>query len=337
MLAENKWALRMVCVSILFAFAVILLGATTRLKDAGLGCPDWPGCYGQLIVPSPPLSTVFAGQTLNPYKAWAEMVHRYAAAVLVLLSFATVILILRQGKLPNQPLKIAFSILIVLFLQGLLGKWTVTLRLHPVVVMLHLLGGLCLLSLLWILFLRLIPFFRIQATKQEKKLRPLANITLVLIILQISLGGWTSSNYAAFVCPDFPSCQGQWWPTMNFAEGFHLWTDLSKDFAGGLLSTEGRTAIQVSHRIGALCSSLSLLFLIWQLRKTGKNTMLRGIRILLLLFISLQIGLGILNVIYLLPLPIAVAHNAVAALLLLTLITLNNMLGTRAYPVTYSV
>lgn len=322
---ENKLALRITYVATLLAFIVILLGATTRLKDAGLGCPDWPGCYGQLMVPQQPLSAAFAGQTLNPNKAWAEMIHRYAAATLVLLSFAAITLILHQRKLPQQPVKISFFLLILLFFQGLLGKWTVTLRLHPLVVMSHLLGGLSLLSLLWILILRLSPFLKGMApTKQEKKLQPWASIGLCLIVIQIILGGWTSSNYAAFVCPDFPSCQGHGWPPMNFTEGFHLGIDFNKNFEGGLLSNQARTAIQMCHRIGALITTLYLVFLSWKLKITSNKGILRLMSTLLLLFLSLQIGLGILNVVWLLALPIAIAHNGVAALLLLLLITLTS-------------
>jgi cytochrome c oxidase assembly protein subunit 15 len=316
----NKWAFRLTVVSALLAFTVILLGATTRLKEAGLACPDWPGCYGQLVVPHRPLA--IAGQILDPKKAWAEMIHRYAAAMLVLLSFAAVVLIFQQRKLPNQPVKLAFSLLILLFFQGLLGKWTVTLHLHPLVVMTHLLGGLTLLSLLWMLILQLHPIFSHDFTKQEKKLRLLAAIGLFLIIVQITLGGWTSSNYAAFVCADFPSCQGHWWPTMNFREGFNLWASASRNFEEGYLSSDARTAIHMVHRIGALATALYLIFLAWKLRKTSNKIILQVIGLLLLIFLILQITLGILNVIWLLPLPIAVAHNGVATLLLLTLLTL---------------
>ena len=325
---ENKLALRITYIAALLAFIVILLGAATRLQDAGLGCPDWPGCYGQLIVPQQALATVFAGQTLNPDKAWAEMIHRYAAASLVLLIFAAITLILHKRKLPYQPVNIAFFLLTLLLFQGLLGKWTVTLRLHPLVVMSHLLGGLALLSLLWILILRLTSFFKaVPPTEQEKKLRPWAIIGLCVVVIQIMLGAWTSSNYAAFVCPDFPSCQGYWWPPMNFTEGFHLGMDFSKNFEGGLLSNKARTAIQMCHRIGALITAVYLLFLAWKLKKTNNQGVLRLISALLLLLLGLQISLGILNVIWLLALPIAIAHNGVAALLLLLLITLNSYLN----------
>ncbi|MES2142737.1 MAG: COX15/CtaA family protein [Pseudomonadota bacterium] len=320
---ENKLAFRITCVAALLSFIVILLGVTTRLKDAGLGCPDWPGCYGKLIVPHQS-SAAFAEKTLNPKKAWLEMIHRYAAAALALLSFAAITLTLHKRKLPQQPVKIAFLILILLFFQALLGKWTVTLRLHPLIVMLHLLGGLSLLSLLCLLLKGLIPFFSDSPNDNEKKLRLWSRIGLLLIIIQIMLGGWTSSNYAAFVCPDFPRCQGEWWPSMNFIEGFHLWTDSNRNFEGGLLSNNARTAIQMCHRIGALITATYLTFLSWKLRTASRKKILHLLSTLIMLFLILQVSLGIMNVIYLLPLPIAIAHNGFAALLLLLLITLNS-------------
>ncbi len=322
---ENKLAFRITCIAALLSLIVILLGATTRLKDAGLGCPDWPGCYGKLVVQQQS-SVVFSKQTINPNKAWTEMIHRYAAALLILLSFAVITLILHKRKLPHQPVNTALLLLILLFFQGLLGKWTVTLRLQPLIVMLHLLGGLSLLSLLWMLLLRLTPVFNTPFNNPEKKLRRWSIIGLLLLVIQITLGGWTSSNYAAFVCPDFPRCQGDWWPNMNFIEGFHLLLDSNKNFEGGLLSNSARTAIQMCHRIGALITSLYLIFLSWRLRKTG-HKILRIISLLLVIFLALQISLGLLNVIWLLPLSIAIAHNGVATLLLLLLITLNSYLS----------
>lgn len=325
MLSENKSALKFLYIAFLLAFIVIQLGAYTRLKDAGLGCPDWPACYGKFIVPQQSSTlnqTPFTGQTLNPAKAWPEMIHRYAAATLVILCFAAIVLIIYKNKLPQQPIWIATNLLLLLFFQGLLGKWTVTLRLHPLVVMSHLLGGLALLSLLWLLILRL-KQLSIQPSSAEQKLRPWVAFGLLLVLLQISLGGWTSSNYAAFVCPDFPMCQGQWWPAMNFSEGFHLSLNTSINYEGGLLSHTARTAIQMGHRIMAVITSIYLGLVVYKLLNMTNSNFLRGLAILLTLLLCLQISLGALNVLWVLPLPIAMAHNAVAALLLLTLITLN--------------
>ncbi|WP_342220373.1 COX15/CtaA family protein [Rickettsiella endosymbiont of Miltochrista miniata] len=326
MLSENKSAFYFLCIAFLLALMVILLGAYTRLKDAGLGCPDWPGCYGRLTLPKQP-STLhnapYIGQTLNPTKAWPEMLHRYAAATLAMLSFGAIVLIIYKHKLSQQPVWIATILLFLLFFQGLLGKWTVTLRLHPLIVMSHLLGGLALLSLLWILILRLSRLSIRQTSISEQKLKRWAAFGLLLVILQISLGGWTSANYAAFVCPDFPLCQGQWWPAMNFTEGFHLWLNTNINYEGGILSHVARTAIQMSHRIMAVITSIYLGLLVYKLFNVTKRNFLRGLAVLLVCLLGLQISLGALNVLWMLPLPIAMAHNAVAALLLLTIITLN--------------
>jgi heme a synthase len=326
MLSENKYALYFLCIAFFVAFIVVLLGAYTRLNDAGLGCPDWPGCYGKFTLPKHASQidhAPFKGQTVNPAKAWPEMIHRYAAATLVILSFAAVVLIIYKHKLPQQPVWIGTSLFFLLFLQGLLGKWTVTLRLHPLVVISHLLGGFALLSLLWLLILRLNRLSIKQSSGSEQKLRPWAAFGLLLIIVQICLGGWTSANYAAFVCPDFPTCQGLWWPAMNFSEGFHLWLNTSINYEGGILSHTARTAIQMSHRIIAVITSIYLVLVVYKLFNVTKKHFLRGLAILLIFLLCLQISLGALNVLWVLPLPIAMAHNAVAALILITLITLN--------------
>ncbi|MFZ0219398.1 MAG: COX15/CtaA family protein [Candidatus Aquirickettsiella sp.] len=326
MLPENKSALYFLSIAFLLAFIVIQLGAFTRLKDAGLGCPDWPGCYGKFTLPThakPVDHTPYIGQTLNPEKAWLEMIHRYTAATLAILSFAAVVLIIYKHKLSQQPVWIAGILLFLLFFQGLLGKWTVTLRLHPLVVMSHLLGGLALLSLLWLLILRLSRLSISPFSASEQKLRRWAGFALLLIILQISLGGWTSANYAAFVCPDFPLCQDQWWPAMNFSAGFHIWLNTNINYEGGILSHTARTAIQMTHRLMAVVTSIYLGLLIYKLFNVTHHYFFRVIAGLLAFLLGLQISLGILNVVWLLPLSIAMAHNAVAALLLLTIITLN--------------
>lgn len=326
MLSENRSALYFLYIAFLLTVIVVQLGAYTRLKDAGLGCPDWPGCYGKLTLPKQTTQLTngpYSGQILIPAKAWPEMIHRYAAATLAMLCFAAIVLIIYKNKLPQQPVGLATCLLFLLFLQGLLGKWTVTLRLHPLVVMSHLLGGLSLLSLLWLLILRLNRHFIKQSLASEQALKPWAAFGLLLLVIQIVLGGWTSANYAAFVCPDFPMCQGQWWPSMNFSEGFNLWLSKNVNYEGGVLSPNGRTAIQMSHRLMAGITSTFIGILIYKLFNATKNNFLRGLAIVLMGLTGLQIVLGGLNILWVLPLPIAMAHNAIAALLLLTLITLN--------------
>ncbi len=199
--------------------------------------------------------------------------------------------------------------------------WTVTLLLKPIIVMLHLLGGLTILSLFYWKLLREQSMNGIFVSEGNNKLLPLAVMALVVLFCQISLGGWTSSNYAALACPDFPTCQGKWWPKMNFFEGFVLWRELGVDYEGGTLDSAARTAIHVAHRIGSIIAGGIIAYI--GLRCTlsnHKHLKMTGIIVLILLIT--QILLGISNVKFNLPLSIAVAHNGVAALLLLSLVTL---------------
>jgi heme a synthase len=297
------------------ALIVLLLGVYTRLMDAGLGCPDWPGCYGKLI-----LSTVTDHQ-FNVTKAWIEMIHRYAAATLSLLILSIAIPIIYQ-RLPGR--KICFLLLGLLCFQALLGKWTVTLRLLPIVVLAHLIGGFGILSLLWILLLK---FNQSSFQYPSSSFIYIATwIGLIFLIIQILLGGWTSTNYAAFNCPDFPTCQGQWWPHADFKQGFRIGLSATQDYSGGVLSHDARTAIAIAHRLGACILTVYLLTLTLLI---ARHRTRRKLTFIMLSLLGCQILLGILNIKWLLPIPIALAHNGVAALLLLSLITLT----TKTYPV----
>jgi len=317
---------RLALLASILAFVVIVLGAYTRLSDAGLGCPDWPGCYGQVSVPSTTealqkANTAFPGQKVEPKKAWAEMVHRYVAGTLVLLILAISFTLVREFK--NRIFaKVDAALLIGLVVfQAALGMWTVTLKLLPIVVMGHLLGGLTLLSLLWCLALRFGDYFSYD--NLFKSLRPLALFALIILFLQISLGGWTSSNYAALACPDFPYCHGTLWPQMNFREGFNFFSPIGLNFQGGLLNQSARTAIHMAHRFGALLASFMLAWLSIRLIFEAKVKYQQILGGLIAALLILQISLGILNVVWQLPLSIAVIHNAVAAMLLIAVITVN--------------
>jgi cytochrome c oxidase assembly protein subunit 15 len=262
MYIENKIAYRLAILATLLAFLVVMLGAYTRLKDAGLGCPDWPTCYGQIIVPDTPqrvlvASEHFPGQVIEASKAWAEMVHRYVAGTLGLLIMVIAFLVLRKRNLPNQPISLPIVLIALVIFQALLGKWTVTMRLLPVVVMSHLLGGMAILSLLWLLAMRLGNFF--ANTKKNittKTLRPWVMTGLVIVAAQIFLGGWTSANYAALICPDFPFCQGHLIPSLNFQHAFHFWMSLGPNYQGGILDNTARVTIQMMHRFGALITAV---------------------------------------------------------------------------------
>ncbi len=327
---------RLALFATVFAFVVIVLGAYVRLSDAGLGCPDWPGCYGHLDVPAEPHEVARANQAfperpVETHKAWKEMIHRYFAGTLGLLILALAVLAILLRRRPGQPVILPLVTLGVVVLQALLGMWTVTIRLNPTIVMLHLIGGFTTLSLLWWMVLSrpsgLLP--RLPAAVGGR-LRGLALAGLLLVVGQIMLGGWTSANYAALHCPDFPTCQGRWWPPMDFREAFVLWRGTEIDFEGGVLDNDARVAIHVTHRLGALTVTVFLLGLFALLRRQHSSPPLRRFAWVLLAALILQVSLGISNVLFSLPLAVAVAHNGGGALLLLVLVTLNHLLFHRS-------
>ncbi len=320
---------RLALAATLLALLVVMLGAYTRLTHAGLGCPDWPGCYGFIGVPQSAEQLAHAERhfpeaPVEAEKGWNEMVHRYFAGSLGLLILALAIRALRWRQHAGQPLRLPLALLALVLLQAAFGMWTVTLKLWPQVVTAHLLGGFATLGLLFLLTLRLsaaLPPLAVPA-----RLRALAALALLAVVGQIALGGWVSSNYAAVACVDLPTCHGQWWPAMDFANGFHLSQHIGPNYLGGQLDSEARTAIHMSHRLGALLVSLLLLTLAGQLWRTGLSR-LAG---LLLLALGVQLGLGISNVLLHLPLAVAVAHNLGGAALLLVLVLVNYRL--RAAP-----
>lgn len=310
------------------AFCVVVLGAYVRLSNAGLGCPDWPGCYGKMVV-SDSGQANFPDQPLVAAKAWKEMAHRYAAGTLALLILAIFMLSFRSGR-PSSFASAAADkhgvaptlLLGVVIFQALLGMWTVTLKLHPLVVMGHLAGGLTTLGLLGWMTMDYLP--HVGAT-HASPLRRWSRVALILLILQILLGGWTSANYAALACGnDFPTCQMKWWPPMDFRTAFTVWHEIGQNYEFGVLQGPARTAIHMAHRLGALVvfCVVGALGIACVRRRVGAQQAapLRRWGILLLFLLLLQITLGISNAVFLLPLPVAVAHNAVAALLLLVLI-----------------
>jgi heme a synthase len=305
------------------ALFVVPLGAYVRLSDAGLGCPDWPGCYGKLVgVPEHPDEHAAAAQAypdkpVHPGKAWKEMIHRYVAGTLGLLVFAACVLAWRRRPLTS----IALAVVIVC--QALLGMWTVTLLLKPVIVTAHLLGGMAVVALLTLLAMGEPGGWRRIAPPGAAG--P-ARVALLLLVVQIFLGGWVSSNYAGLICQDFPTCQGSWWPTMDFRQGLTFRRELGYTGEGGLLPFEALTAIHWLHRLGALLVTLVVGLLIVRL---GRSREWQPWAFVLAVTLVLQVGLGITNVLLSLPLPLAVAHNFGAALLLLHVVAVNMRLSGR--------
>jgi heme a synthase len=297
------------------AFTAVVLGAFVRASDAGLGCPDWPGCYGHLIVPQESREVAaaeqqFPGWPVHSAKAWIEMTHRYVASALGLIVVVIcAIAWARRRELARSPALPTLLFGLVTF-QGMLGMWTVTLLLRPAIVTLHLLGGMITLALLAWLASQQYP--QLTPASVHHRVTYVARAGLGLLLLQIALGGWVSSNFAALACSDVPRCQGNWIPTMDFANGFHLGRDPGLPSAGGRPPFAALTAIHWSHRAGALATLLMLGGLaLWLAR-------LRLTRCALALgaAVSLQFALGATMVKLGLPIALAVAHNAGAAILL---------------------
>ncbi len=366
MIAAQRRVRVLAWIAAVFALAVIVFGAFVRLSNAGLSCPDWPTCYGEVTWPQhaqaiAAADAAFPERPVQVHRAWREQVHRFLAGglgVLVLLlalvaawrrpvaralvlaaavaaalamalylrglhapasvlALAAVVMpLLAAWRLPRAlPWKLLVAVLGLIIFQAMLGMWTVTLLLKPAIVSAHLLGGLAIFALLAYAALRLGD--GVQHTLQARRLRPWVIVGLLLLALQIFLGGWTSTNYAALACgTDFPRCAGHWWPALDFREGFVLWRDIGVNYEGGVLDGAARAAIQMTHRIGALLVFGYGLLLAWRARRAGLGTQAW----LLAALLCVQVALGIANVMLGLPLLVATAHNAGAALLLLTML-----------------
>lgn len=325
---------KLVWFAVFYTFVVVVVGAYVRLSDAGLGCPDWPGCYGELTPHHAQDDIAKAvneqGGTHGPVslgKAWKEMFHRYIAGGLGLVILAIAAMAWRQRKVLRQSPWLATSLPVVVLFQAALGMWTVTLLLKPVIVTLHLLGGLTTLGLLAWLGLRQERFQSV--TGSATRLRPWAALALLIVIAQIALGGWVSTNYAALACVDLPTCHGEWAPQMDFRHGFQLVRELGMTAAGTHLSYDAITAIHWTHRVGALVTFVYVGgFALSLVRTAGFGRY--GAALLGVLLV--QVGLGIANVLAGLPLAVAAAHNAGAAILLVTMVVINFALRQKSAP-----
>ena len=357
---EHKKLFKLALASFIFTIFVIILGVFTRLADAGLGCPDWPGCYGHLLWPNEAHEIVkaeakFPDAPVEHDKTWPEMVHRYLAGSLGLfiLAIAIISLMQRKAQLASKtvnnpanaasksalsrslarsvvnigqrvPIKLPLILLAMVILQATFGALTVTLKLWPKIVTTHLLGGFTTLTLLWILTQRLGGSRWLLNESQKTTLqtiKPWLIIGLIAVIGQIALGGWVSSNYAALACPDLPKCLNQWIPPTDFKAGFNIWQDIGPNYLGGQLDNHARTAIHLTHRIGAIVVLVILIIMGVKLLRVKAKEVSQWVY-LLWAVLCIQILLGMSNIIYSLPLSIAVAHAVVGAGLLIILISI---------------
>lgn len=325
-IGENRPRFRaLVLVTTVVTFCVVVLGAYVRLSDAGLGCPDWPGCYGHVspVQAKDHIERAVAEQggahgPVSLPKAWKEMVHRYLAGFLGLLILAiAVIAWMRRAAFGQSPV-LAGSIVGVVIVQATLGAWTVTMLLKPAIVTGHLIGGMSTLALLAWLCAR--QTARPVMGNEGRSLLAPARIGLALLVLQIVLGGWVSTNYAALACPDLPLCRGELVPPMDFGNAFHVVRELGRTAEGALLSNEALTAIHWLHRLGAI---IVAAYLTWLAMRLASIPALRNAARLLFALVVAQFAIGLGNVVFSLPLALATAHNAGAALLLVTLVVIN--------------
>ncbi len=326
----NRWIRGLSLAGVLLCFGVIVLGAYTRLTNAGISCPDWPECYGHITpvgaADSPAAQARFPGRPLNVGRAWHEMIHRYAAGTLGLIIIViSALAIASRGRIVGVGYGLVLFATVIV--QAVLGMWTVTWLLKPLIVTLHLIFGMTTLALLWWLWLTLqrgpTPGSgRAKASGPLRLAYGLSLLGLAVLAVQFFLGAWTSANYAAYACPDFPTCQGAWWPHADFRNAFVLWRGLWVDFQGGILPNAARVAIHLTHRLGALAVTLALGAVSVYVISRRALLEARGYAWAVLAALILQLAIGISMVLKSFPLGITTAHTAGAALLLMAVLAL---------------
>ncbi|SFF59449.1 cytochrome c oxidase assembly protein subunit 15 [Fontimonas thermophila] len=353
------WFRRINLLTLALCFCVVVFGAYVRLSDAGLGCPDWPGCYGHLTVPDTEHEIAkaearFPQRPVEAPKAWKEMIHRYLASSLGVLIIALA-LMSRRLREAGAPRVLPWVLVALVVFQGILGMWTVTWQLKPLVVTAHLLGGMTTLALLLWLYLSSRPSAPVHVSREYRSerhlavelqrggngvcaahavdraprwLRGFAAVALIAVIVQIFLGGWTSTNYAALACPDFPTCHGSFWPPTDVKTAFTLWHGLGINYEYGILDARARVTIHHFHRVGALVVTVLLTGLGLCLLRAQQGRW-RSFGIAVIAALGLQVAIGISVVVFQFPLLVAAAHNAGAALLLATLVVLNHAVWRR--------
>jgi cytochrome c oxidase assembly protein subunit 15 len=326
------WIRRLALIGAILCFGVVVLGGYTRLSDSGLGCPDWPGCFGHV---APTGSAEHYASSADVRKAWTEMIHRYAATTLGIIVLIIAALSIRARHERGVSVGFALALTALIIFQGILGMWTVTWLLKPLVVTGHLLGGLTTFAMLLWLWLTLRAHDRPvngetvlagnRLVETGRRARLWAGVALAALALQVFLGGWTSSNYAAVACPDFPRCQGQWLPEADYKDAFVLWRGLDKNYFRGVLDHPARVAIHFTHRLGAILATALLLFAAYATFR-GPWRQARWAAVAVVAALMLQLCIGIFMVWRAFPLPLAAAHNAGAALLVAATIWLNRRL-----------
>lgn len=315
----------------LLALLVVGLGAYTRLSDAGLGCPDWPGCYGFLTVPKHEADIALATQSypdmmFETAKAWKEMIHRYFAGALGILILALFLLAFIKRQSPTTPVKLPLALLLLVVFQAALGMWTVTMNLQPLIVMGHLLGGFSILSLITLLYLRLTAKPIVGGDSSAKRYFSLSIVALVVLVIQIALGGWLAANYAAPHCNGLPLCS--YAQPFSLSSVFQLPLEHS-NYEFGVLSQQARMSIHLLHRIWALVTCIVLALIMWRIYSQATSNKIKHCTVSVLVALLCQISLGLAVVHWHFPLGVALAHNLMAAILLLTMVRLCYYLKVR--------
>lgn len=318
---------KFITLTLCWTLLVIMLGAYTRLTDAGLGCPDWPGCYGFLKVPHQAAKVELAAlrfpeRPLEQHKAWNEMIHRYLAGTLGLF---IAFLFVRSWYQLKRPELLPSALLLVVIFQAALGAWTVTMKLLPIIVLTHLLFGFLLFSLLAVYWVKQQPQWH-NSEVQLQRLRPFAALAVVVVVLQIALGGWTAANYAALACIELPFCEAGWSQRLAMAEAFDLHLGHA-DYEYGVMSQDARATIHVLHRLGAVVTLLTVAVFSWRLYRLAHTTLMQRLAQVIAAVLLLQVSLGVLNIVLHLPLLNAVAHNIVGANLLMLVVVAWYQLG----------
>ena len=320
-----KYFKKLLLLTTITAFCLVVLGAYVRLSDAGLGCPDWPGCFGTLSVPESQTAIEnaelnFPSQHIETAKAWKEMIHRYVAGFLGLMILLIGIISYKNKKILRVNPIVPYAIVLLVILQALLGMWTVTLLLKPIVVSAHLIGGMTTLGLLTFVTHRYWGKIQTNILKYKHEIF-LVRFSLFVLFIQIFLGGWTSTNYAGLACTDFPTCHGNLIPNLNFNDAFDLFRDLGKLSDGSPLPLAVFETIQWIHRLGAL---ITWLFFGYLASVILKYKTMRSLGYILLFLITAQFIVGVANLLLHLPTILAVMHTFGAASLVVLAVIINS-------------